>query len=303
MRKEIEVDLRKVLSYSKDLLIAEPLKNWTTWRIGGPAEFLVFPRNTEQVVGLVKIAQKYNLNKFVLGNGSNVLIKDGGLAGLVINTKNLKELQIRGNQIFAQSGVLLHKLATVALKNGLTGLEFSVGIPASFGGAVLMNAGAWGSSIGDVVKQIKTVNLVDGEVTCYDRTQLNFRYRESSIQKSKEFIISGLLELTGAEQSKIKELMDLYMKKRLAKQPYEMPNAGSVFKNPAMESAGLLIESVGLKGRQIGDAKVSEKHANFIVNCGNATAEDVLKLIDEISKAVEGKYGISLEKEINIFGT
>ncbi len=299
----IEKQLREVLvADERDLLIEEPLKKWTTWRVGGPAEYLVFPRDVQQVVGVIKVARENQIPIVILGNGSNVLVKDHGIRGLVINTAKLKKVEVSGINITAESGVSMPYLANVALKNSLTGLEFSVGIPASFGGAILMNAGAWGKSIGELIKEVRIVDF-EGNIRTLEKGEIEFKYRKSSFQKDfKAIIVGGTIELTKGDAEKIKNLMTLHQQNRLEKQPLKLPNAGSVFKNPEGYAAGYLIESVGLKGFRVGGAKISDKHANFIVNSGEAKAEDILKLMEEVIRTVEDIYGIHLEPEVNVLG-
>jgi len=293
--------LKEILNSGKEVLANEPLSKWTTWRVGGPAQYLVFPSSVEKVVGVIKIAKKNNVPVIVLGNGSNVLVKDSGIKGIVINTAKLERISVQGTIISAEAGNTMPQLAKYAMQNSLTGLEFSVGIPASFGGAILMNAGAWGKSLGDVIKEVKIVNM-EGEVKVLSREQMNFNYRESSFKKGAQVIVGGNLKLAQGDAVKIKNLMTFHQQNRIEKQPLRLPNAGSVFKNPEGYAAGYLIESVGLKGFNMGGAKISDKHANFIVNTGSATAEDILNLMDKAVHCVENFYGIHLEPEISILG-
>ena len=301
MKQEIiSRQLREVLT-DDELLFNEPLSRWTTWKVGGPAEYLIFPTTVEKVAWVVKIAKSNNIPIVVLGNGSNVLVKDKGIKGIVINTSKLQKSEVKGTSIFAEAGSIMPTLAKYALQNNLTGLEFSVGIPASFGGAILMNAGAWGKSIGEVIEEVKIVNM-EGEVKTLAREDMVFKYRESSFKKGTQVIVGGRLELAQGDPVKIKNLMNLHQKSRLEKQPLRLPNAGSVFKNPEGYAAGYLIESVGLKGFSIGGAQISDKHANFIVNTGNATAEEIFNLMEKTIQSVESFYGIHLEPEVSILG-
>lgn len=301
MKQEtISRQLKEILA-EDELLFNEPLSKWTTWKVGGPAEYLVFPNSVEKVSLVIKTAKKNNIPIVVLGNGSNVLVKDNGIKGLVINTSKLQKIEVKGTSIFAEAGVTMPALAKYALQNSLTGLEFSVGIPASFGGAILMNAGAWGKSTGEVIKEVKIVDM-EGEVKTFSKRDISFKYRESSFKRGAQVIVSGIVELTKGDPIKIKNLMQLHQKSRLAKQPVKLPNAGSVFKNPEGYAAGYLIESVGLKGFSIGGAQISDKHANFIINTGDATAEDILNLMERTIQCVENFYGIHLEPEVSILG-
>ena len=296
----ISRQLREILT-EDELRFNEPLSRWTTWKVGGPAEYLVFPSTVEKVAWIIKTAKAHNIPIVVLGNGSNVLVKDKGIKGIVINTSKLEKVEVNGTCIFAEAGVTMPYLAKHALQNNLTGLEFSVGIPASLGGAILMNAGAWGKSIGEVIKEVKIVDM-EGEVKNLSKDDMVFKYRESSFQRGAQVIVGGSLELAQGDPIKIKNLMNLHQKSRLEKQPLRLPNAGSVFKNPEGYAAGYLIESVGLKGFSIGGAQISDKHANFIVNTGNATAEDILNLMERTIHCVESFYGIHLEPEVSILG-
>lgn len=293
--------LKEILNLNEEVLVNEPLSKWTTWRVGGPAQYLVFPNTVEKIADVIKIAKNSNVPVVVLGNGSNVLVKDCGIKGVVINTAKLAKISVEGTFISAEAGATMPQLAKCAMQNSLTGLEFSVGIPASFGGAILMNAGAWGKSLGEVIQEVKIVNM-DGEVKILSRGELNFNYRESSFKRGAQVIVSGKLNLDLGDAVKIRNLMSFHQQNRLEKQPLRLPNAGSVFKNPDGYAAGYLIESVGLKGFIIGGAKISDKHANFIVNTGNATAEDILNLMDKAVHCVENFYGIHLEPEVNILG-
>jgi len=301
MKQEIvSRQLREILA-DNELLFNEPLSRWTTWKVGGPAEYLVFPSTVEKVALVIKAAKNNDIPIVVLGNGSNVLVKDKGIKGIVINTSKLQKSEIKGTSVFAEAGVIMPTLAKYALQNSLTGLEFSVGIPASFGGAILMNAGAWGKSIGEMVAEVKVVDM-NGEIQTLSKGEMVFNYRESSFKKGAQVIVGGSLELIQGDPVKIKNLMNLHQKSRLEKQPLRLPNAGSVFKNPEGYAAGYLIESVGLKGFSIGGAQISDKHANFIVNTGNATAEEILNLIERTIQSVENFYGIHLEPEVSILG-
>ncbi|MEW6623145.1 MAG: UDP-N-acetylmuramate dehydrogenase [Bacillota bacterium] len=295
-----EKELRKIFPGENDLLINEPLRKWTTWKVGGPAEYLVFPNNVSQVIELVKVSQKNCIPLTVLGNGSNVLVKDNGIDGIVVNTSKLNKVEVKDTKIEAEAGISLPMLAKYALQNSLSGLEFAVGIPASLGGAILMNAGAWGKSIGELIEEVTIVDK--GNIRKLTKHDIEFKYRDSSLRYHGGIIVAGTLKLVNGDTAKIRNLMDLHKKNRLEKQPLRMPNAGSVFKNPKGYAAGFLIESVGLKGLKIGEAKISDKHANFIVNCGNAKAEDILNLMEEAVRSVESHYGIHLEPEVNILG-
>jgi len=301
MKQEIISQQLKEVFTEDELLFNESLSRWTTWKVGGPAEYLAFPNTVEKVALAIKIAKNNNIPIVALGNGSNVLVKDSGIKGIVINTSKLQKSEVKGNFIFAEAGVIMPTLAKYALENSLTGLEFSVGIPASLGGAILMNAGAWGKSIGEMIEEVTIVDM-DGEIKTLSNEDIVFKYRESSFKREAQVIVAASIQLAQGDPAKIKNLMNLHQKSRLEKQPLRLPNAGSVFKNPDGYTAGYLIETVGLKGFSIGGAQISDKHANFIVNTGNATAEDILNLMEKTIQCVENFYGIHLEPEVNILG-
>jgi len=301
MKQEIISQQLKEIFTEDELLFNEPLSRWTTWKVGGPAEYLVFPNTVEKVALVIKVAKNNNIPIIVLGNGSNVLVKDSGIKGIVIKTSKLQKSEIKGKSIFAEAGVIMPTLAKYALQNSLTGLEFSAGIPASFGGAILMNAGAWGKSIGEMVEEVTIVDM-EGKIKTLSKKDMVFKYRESSFKREAQVIVAASIQLDQGDPVKIKDLMNLHQKNRLDKQPLRLPNAGSVFKNPDGYTAGYLIDSVGLKGFSIGGAQISDKHANFIVNTGNAKAEEILNLMEKTIQCVEKVYGIHLEPEVNILG-
>ncbi|MDK2820681.1 MAG: UDP-N-acetylmuramate dehydrogenase [Clostridia bacterium] len=278
----------------------EPLSRYTTWRVGGPADLFVQPLKQEELSFCLDFANRKGLPVYIMGNGSNLLVKDGGVRGLVIQTKNLCKINVDGQNIQADCGVLLPRLLQVVTENGLGGLEFAAGIPATIGGAVVMNAGTPAGCLGDVVKGVEVLTL-DGERKLLNRKDINFSYRNSSI-KQEGIVVSVNLELpftdSGFSREKIKEILA----RRHSTQPIKWSNAGSIFKNPPEHYAGQLIEKVGAKGWRVGEAEVSEKHANFIINRGQAKASDVLELISKIQDAVYDQFGIKLELEIEVWG-
>jgi len=280
-----------------EVRLGEPLSRHTTWRIGGPADLIYQPDGWEACARALSAAYTGQIPVIFLGAGSNVLVADEGVRGMVIQTKKLKSLSLRGQTLSAGSGITLTYLSNFACEQGLSGLEFAAGIPGTLGGAVIMNAGAYGKSLGELVQEVKTVAR-NGEVKVYSREQMKFSYRSSILQKKDEMVVEVIITLQPGEQAEIKKVMEEYLELRRYKHPLNLPNAGSVFKNPGSVPAAKLIEEVGAKGWRIGDAQVSEQHANFIVNLGDAKACDVLKLIEEVREAVKKRFMIQLETEV-----
>ncbi|MDD4674681.1 MAG: UDP-N-acetylmuramate dehydrogenase [Syntrophaceticus schinkii] len=279
-----------------------PMKNYTTWRVGGPADLLVIPWTTGDVKKALLFAQEYCLPLTVIGNGSNLLVLDGGVRGLVIKLgRGLKGASLQGEMITAEGGVMLPALARMALKSSLSGLEFAAGIPATVGGGIIMNAGAFGKDIGSLVQEVETIDH-QGKQQKWLQDELSFSYRSSSLKGRNLIILRAVFRLTPALKEDIAARMEANLAFRCKMQPTEFPSAGSVFRNPPHDYAGRLIEEVGLKGHRIGDAAVSPKHANFIVNCGSATAREILELIKTIQEQVSEQKGIMLAPEVLILG-
>lgn len=280
----------------------EPMSRHTSFRIGGPADILVMPENANDLMNSINWAKSEGISSFIMGAGSNLLVKDGGIRGLVIKLgSNFKQVDIIDTMIVAKSGVRLSELSKRAADAGLAGLEFAEGIPGTLGGAVYMNAGAYGGEIGDLVRQITCMNTA-GELIRLNRSDLDFGYRRSSIQGRNLVILEVNLQLTLGDTVTIKSVMKQYAGQRKTKQPLEFPSAGSVFKRPEGTYVGPMVEQLGLKGYRIGDAEVSEKHAGFIINRGSASARDVLDLIKFVQAKVKEGFGIDLEPEILIVG-
>ena len=281
----------------------EPLSQHTSFRIGGPAEVMAFPRTQEELTALLRAARELDVRLRLLGAGTNVLAPDEGLRGLVIVTRDcLVGLERRGEvQIAAMSGVSMAKLAFFAMEAGLTGLEFAHGIPGTVGGGVHMNAGAYGGEIRQVAAETKFLTP-EGEVETLSGEAQGFAYRTSAFQKRDGVLLQTLFTLTPGDAHAIHARMQELAEKRRASQPLELPSAGSAFKRPVGGYAAALIEQAGLKGFRTGGAAVSEKHAGFIVNRGGATAADVLRLIEIIQKRVLETSGILLEPEIRLWG-
>jgi len=290
------------MNWPKDLKIKSnyPLKGKTTFRIGGKALFFSEPKDTAELQGLLKAAKANKLRIFILGAGSNLLVGDKGAKGLVIklNSSPFKQLLYKGNSIEAGSALMLGELIKFSFQQSLQGLEFLVGIPGTLGGAIAMNAGCWGRSIGDLVKEIKVMDN-NGRMKELKGKDLKFGYRTSNL--SKYIILSATLRIEKGNQPEIKKNINEYLSRKRANQDLTKPNAGCIFRNPSGDSAGKLIDLCGLKGRKIGDAAVSERHANFILNNGDASAKDVLALMQLITKLVKNKFKINLQPEIKIW--
>ncbi len=287
----------------------EPLCHHTSFGIGGPADILAYPADREDLIVLIKEMRKQGLPYFILGSGTNLLVKDGGIRGAVISLRNLNRIRIEREfrsvggsfaALSSEAGASLAKLLAVALEEGLTGLEFAAGIPGSVGGAVCMNAGTAAGEIGDIIDSV-TLLSPEGKLLSRSRDEMRFGYRTSSIPEG-HLVLDAKIILRREDKAKVQARVKALIDKRKQRQPLGLPNAGSIFKNPLAEPAGKLIESVGLKGRTIGGAQVSEKHANFIVNRGKATAADVLALMRVVEQTVLEVRGIRLEPEIKIIG-
>ncbi|MGF7185063.1 UDP-N-acetylmuramate dehydrogenase [Desulfitispora alkaliphila] len=282
------------------VLAQESMKNHTTWKVGGNAEILVLPKDKKDITRAIMIANKYLQDYLVIGNGSNVLVKDNGIKGIVIKLGNsLSHVKLEGKAISAEAGVSLPKLARKACDYGFKGMEFAVGIPASLGGALLMNAGAHGYQIGELVERVEVIDR-EGKIKHLNKNQLKFSYRQSNLCDMVVTEATFLLEK--GDKGLIKTKMEEMLRKRKASQPLNFPNAGSVFKNPEGDYAGRLIEALGLKGMTIGGAEISSKHANFITNTGGATAKDILSLINLVKERVLKEFEIELELEVMVLG-
>lgn len=283
------------------LLEAEPMARHTTFRIGGPADLLAQPSSEEELLLAMKLAEEQDVPVTVVGNGSNLLVRDGGIRGLVLLLgERFSGVSVEGEEIFAQAGATLAKLSAVAQRAGLAGLEFASGIPGTLGGGVAMNAGAYGGQLSDAL--VSASVLEDGAVRDFSREDMQMGYRTTRILKRGGIVLSARFRLTPDAPDAIGMRMRELNARRREKQPLELPSAGSTFKRPEGYFAGALIEGAGLKGVQLGGAMVSVKHAGFVVNVGGATARDVLELIVHIRKTVRAKYGVELETEIRVLG-
>ncbi|NLW24361.1 MAG: UDP-N-acetylmuramate dehydrogenase [Clostridia bacterium] len=302
------MDLKKIAKSLQSqvkgkIKILEALSRHTTWQIGGPADLFLIPVDRSDLENAVKFCNLENIPVTIIGGGSNLLISDQGVRGLVIKLAGgLKKWEINGVEVRAESGVRLPFLVRQTVNEGLQGLEFAGGIPGTVGGAVIMNAGAHGGSMNQVVERVVAMDK-KGQLKYFTNEELGFSYRSSNLKHRDDLIVLEVsFKLTQGNREELEAALKRYLLSRQEKQPWQFPNAGSVFKNPPGYSAGWLIESVGAKGWQVGKAQVSTKHANFIVNLGGATCQDVLTLIEKIQKTVKEKYDIDLEPEIITVG-
>lgn len=285
-----------------EILVAEPMKNHTTFRIGGLADALALPKTPEEVAEVVRFCHEHAQPYYVLGNGSNLLVSDEGYRGLVLQLyRNFNDIQVNGETITVQSGAMLAAVARTAYQTGLTGLEFASGIPGTIGGAVVMNAGAYGGEMKNVLKEV-TVLTKEGEVLVIPAKALELGYRTSVIPKNGWIVLGAVLQLKKGDQEQILARMEELKEQRITKQPLDLPSAGSTFKRPEGYFAGKLIMDAGLRGFTVGGAQVSEKHCGFVVNRGNATAADVWELICEVKRRVKEMTGVELEPEVKLLG-
>lgn len=287
---------------SDHVRVDEPMKKHTTFRIGGNADYFVSPHSTEEIRQVLEACHQWQTPYDIIGNGSNLLIGDGGYRGVIVRLfKNFGMIEADGTCLRVQAGALLSKAAKAALEHGLTGLEFASGIPGTVGGALVMNAGAYGGEMKDVTERV-TVMTEEGEVLTLEKEELAMGYRTSAIAKKGYLVLEAVLRLERGAKEDIQSKMEELKERRVAKQPLDHPSAGSTFKRPAGYFAGKLIMDAGLCGFQIGGAQVSEKHCGFVVNKGEATAADVAALIQEVSRRVKEQTGVELEPEIKMLG-
>lgn len=289
-----EAEAEERLTYRRDL----PLSGVTSFKIGGKVSYAVYPLSIDELTSLCALCRSISVPFYVVGNGSNLLFDDSGYEGAVIFTTGINTIKIEDNTVYAECGASLTHLASVVAKEGLSGLEFAYGIPGSVGGALFMNAGAYGGEMKDVVTSVSFYDIENDEFSSYDLHDCGFDYRKSAFQDGSKIILSMNARLCPSDKQEIIEKMDDLMQRRKDKQPLNYPSAGSVFKRYPGYFTGKLIEDAGLKGYTIGGAQVSEKHAGFIINVGMATASDVLLLVDHIKNVIKDINGIDLECEI-----
>ena len=284
------------------LYINELMKKHTTFRVGGPADFYAVPTSIEELRNLVDYCKRTDFPYYVIGNGSNLLVGDRGFRGLIIQVaKNMSDIEVDGNLVTAYAGALLSKVARVILDESLTGFEFAAGIPGTVGGAVRMNAGAYGGEMKDI---IKTADVLDneGNIITLSNEELNLSYRTSIVSEKGYVVLKAVFELKEGKKEDIQALMDDLKNRRVTKQPLEFPSAGSTFKRPEGYFAGKLIQDSGLRGFSVGGAQVSEKHCGFVINKGDATAKDIVDLMDQVIAKVNDEFGVTLEPEVRKIG-
>ena len=293
--------LQKLIGEAK-VLANEPMASHTTFRIGGPADYFVMPETVEELRDILALCKEEGLPYFILGNGSNLLVGDKGFRGVVIQLyKNFDGLSIEGTRVTAKSGAMLIRVAKEAGKAGLTGLEFASGIPGTIGGAMVMNAGAYGGEMIDVVTAV-TVLTKDGDIKTLTGSEMNFRYRGSVVEDEGYIVLETVMELKEGNLEEIQARIDELSLQRRTKQPIEYPSAGSTFKRPEGDFAGKQIQDTNLRGYQVGGAQVSEKHCGFVINAGGATAADVMQLMQDVSDKVNAQFGVTLEPEVKRIG-
>lgn len=301
MKEEMRQKFIEILGNNR-VLFDEPMSQHTTFRIGGPADVFVIPENYEQIREVLRLCKEEKLPFFVLGNGSNLLVSDSGYRGVIIQMdRNMEEIRLDGEEIHACAGALLSSVAVAARNASLTGFEFAGGIPGTIGGAAVMNAGAYGGELKDVLKEV-TVMTREGEILTIPAEKMEMGYRTSIIKTAGYLVLEAVISLKKGDEEAIRATMKDLSERRTEKQPLDYPSAGSTFKRPEGYFAGKLIMDSGLRGYRVGGAQVSEKHCGFVINAGGATAEDVRSLMDHVIRVVREKYGVTLEPEVKFLG-
>lgn len=293
--------LQKLLG-TEQVWAQEPMKKHTTFRVGGCARYLVEPKDALQLSAVVNACRAENMPYYVVGNGSNLLVSDSGYDGVIIHLfKNMSGIRTEGNHMILQAGALLVRAASTACREGLSGLEFASGIPGTVGGALVMNAGAYGGEMKDVVSRV-TVLTPEGETREYTKEQMAFGYRRSRLTEEAGIVLETEFSLQPGRTEEIRARMEELKEKRVSRQPLEYASAGSTFKRPKGYFAGKLIEDAGLRGYRIGDAQVSEKHCGFVINRGNATASEIAEVIRQVQERVYAHSGVRLQTEVKLLG-
>lgn len=301
MNLEFYNELVKMID-KNGVFVDEPMKKHTTFRVGGKADYFVVPRTVSEIRGVVALCKQRDMPYYILGNGSNLLVGDGGYRGVIIQIyKEMNRIDVMDTCVKVQAGALLSKVGAVALDAGLTGFEFAAGIPGTVGGAVVMNAGAYGGEMKDILLSV-TVLTPDGEVLELSNEQLELGYRTSIVAKKNYIVVEAVFQLKNGEKDQICAKMDELRILRTTKQPLEYPSAGSTFKRPEGYFAGKLIQDAGLRGFQVGGAQVSEKHCGFVINKDQATASDIARLMKQVSEKVQKEFGVTLEPEVKRLG-
>lgn len=288
--------------YNEDnIKIDEKLSNYVNFKVGGPADILLIPDSKEQIKKSISICKEHNIPVYVIGNGSNILVRDGGFRGVVISLKGVNNITVNDERIEAECGAMLKDVSDKAMENSLTGFEFACGIPGTIGGSVFMNAGAYDGEIAHVIESAEVIDE-NCNVIKLTNEELDFGYRSSLVMKKGYTVLSAIFKLKKGQVKNIRDLVEDLTNKRESKQPLEYPSAGSTFKRPTGYFAGKLIQDAGLKGYSIGGAAVSEKHSGFVINKGNATAKDITDLIKHIQDEVKKQFGVDLHTEVRIVG-
>ena len=302
MNKEFIYNSLLNILNKEDILIDEPMSKHISFRVGGPADILVKPSSEDQIKDILTFAKKENIPYLIIGNGSNLLVRDGGIRGIVIKiAENFNDFSIEGTTVTAQSGAMLSFMGKAIMRNNLTGFEFAAGIPGTLGGAIAMNAGAYGGEMKDIVKSVRLIDS-QGNIVELSNEEMQFAYRKSILSKEEYIVLSAVMELKEGNYEEIRDIMKDLTNKRVTKQPLNLPSAGSTFKRPEGYFAAKLIEDCGLKGLTLRGAQVSDKHCGFVVNLGGAQAKDILDLIYVVKITVYSKFGIMLEEELKILG-
>ena len=302
MNKEFIYNSLLNILNKEDILIDEPMSKHISFRVGGPADILVKPSSEDQIKDILTFAKKENIPYLIIGNGSNLLVRDGGIRGIVIKiAENFNDFSIEGTTVTAQSGSMLSFMGKAIMRNNLTGFEFAAGIPGTLGGAIAMNAGAYGGEMKDIVKSVRLIDS-QGNIVELSNEEMQFAYRKSILSKEEYIVLSAVMELKEGNYEEIRDIMKDLTNKRVTKQPLNLPSAGSTFKRPEGYFAAKLIEDCGLKGLTLRGAQVSDKHCGFVVNLGGAQAKDILDLIYVVKSTVYSKFGVMLEEEVKILG-
>lgn len=288
------------LTDTSNIYVSEPMNKHTTFKIGGAADYYITPLSVAELESVVKLCKSENIPYLIVGNGSNLLVSDKGIEGIVISTEKMTSVSVTGNRIYADAGLKLSALSSEATRNSLSGLEFAAGIPGTVGGGVFMNAGAYDGEMKNIISSVKV--LRNGEIITLSNEDCFFGYRTSIFQKTKDIILGAEFNLFPGDKEEITIKIHELNARRKLKQPLEFPSAGSAFKRPEGHFAGKLIEDSGLRGFSVGGAQVSEKHCGFIINKGGATAADVLNLIKHIKTCVYVRFGVKLQEEVKFVG-
>lgn len=297
------IELLRQAAGEENVLQKENMKGHTTFRIGGPADVFVSPVTAEGIRDTVQVCREQEVPFYVVGNGSNLLVSDQGYRGVIVQIyKNFSEITVEGEELVIQAGAMLSVIAKTALAQSLTGFEFASGIPGTLGGAVVMNAGAYGGEMKDVLTEV-TVVTREGEIRTLPAEELKLGYRKSSVVENGWIVLGARIRLAHGDKEQIRSRMEELKNQRVSKQPLDLPSAGSTFKRPEGYFAGKLIMDAGLRGFTVGGAQVSEKHCGFVVNRGDATASDVYRLIQEVSARVKDQAGVELEPEVRMLGS